>query len=86
MGRDGMDNLVRLGFSMRKSADDMALDCITARQLDLAAATAAVPLAVAVVAGQRGSSSSSTISRCAGRTTRRADGRTLSAVAGQCAQ
>ena len=54
MGRDGMDNLVRLGFSMRKSADDMALDCITARQLDLAAATAAVPLAVAIVAGQQG--------------------------------
>ncbi|MGW5105825.1 amino acid adenylation domain-containing protein [Nocardia sp. NPDC004123] len=49
-GRDGMDQLVRLGFSVRKSADGFALDGVTSTQLDeLGAPTAQVPLAVAVV-------------------------------------
>ncbi|QLY31812.1 amino acid adenylation domain-containing protein [Nocardia huaxiensis] len=49
-GRDGMDQLVSLGFSVRKSADGFALDGITSTQLDeLGAPTAQVPLALAVV-------------------------------------
>ncbi|MEV6273974.1 amino acid adenylation domain-containing protein [Nocardia sp. NPDC051832] len=49
-GRDGMDQLVRLGFSVRKSADGFALDGVTSTQLDeLGAPTAQVPLAFAVV-------------------------------------
>ncbi|WP_328409188.1 non-ribosomal peptide synthetase [Nocardia sp. NBC_00403] len=48
-GRDGMDQLVRLGFSVRKSADGFALDGVTARALELGAPTAQVPLALAVV-------------------------------------
>ncbi|NNH71822.1 non-ribosomal peptide synthetase [Nocardia uniformis] len=49
-GRDGMDQLVSLGFSVRKSADGFALDGITSAQLDeLGAPTAQVPLALAVV-------------------------------------
>ncbi|WP_084529817.1 non-ribosomal peptide synthetase [Nocardia crassostreae] len=49
-GRDGMDQLVRLGFSVRKSADGFALRGITSAQLDeLGAPTAQVPLALAVV-------------------------------------
>ncbi len=49
MGHDGMDRLVRLGFSLRKTANDFALDGITVRQLDLAAVTAHLPLALAIV-------------------------------------
>ena len=49
MGHDGMDQLVRLGFSMRKSAGGFALDGVTARQLELGAVTAHLPLALAVV-------------------------------------
>ena len=49
MGHDGMDHLVRLGFSMRKSASDFALDRVTVRQLELGAVTAHLPLALAVV-------------------------------------
>ncbi len=48
MGHDGMDQLVRLGFSMRKSASGFALDGVTVRQLGLGAVTAHVPLALAV--------------------------------------
>ncbi|MGV9837907.1 amino acid adenylation domain-containing protein [Nocardia niigatensis] len=49
-GRDGMDQLVRLGFSVRKSADGFALDGVTSAQLDeLGAPTAQVPLVLAVV-------------------------------------
>ncbi|MTE11487.1 non-ribosomal peptide synthetase [Nocardia aurantiaca] len=51
-GRDGMDQLVRLGFSVRKSADGFALNGVTSAQLDeLGAPTAQVPLALAVVTG-----------------------------------
>ncbi|MFD3744469.1 amino acid adenylation domain-containing protein [Nocardia sp. NPDC058633] len=48
-GRDGMDQLVRLGFSVRKSADGFAIDGVSSTQLDLGAASAQVPLAFAVV-------------------------------------
>ena len=47
--RDGMDRLVSLGFSMRKSADEWRLDGVAAGQLDLRALTAQLPLALAVV-------------------------------------
>jgi mycobactin peptide synthetase MbtE len=49
MGHDGMDQLVRLGFSMRKSAAGFALDGVTVRQLELGAVTAHLPLALSVV-------------------------------------
>ncbi len=49
MGHDGMDRLVRLGFSMRKSASEFALDGVSVRQLQLGAVTAHLPLALAVV-------------------------------------
>jgi mycobactin peptide synthetase MbtE len=49
MGHDGMDRLVRLGFSMRKSASGFALDGVGVRQLGLGAQTAHLPLALAVV-------------------------------------
>lgn len=48
-GRDGMDRLVRLGFSMRKTVSGLRLDGVTIRQLELGAVTAPVPLALAVV-------------------------------------
>ena len=49
MGHDGMDQLVRLGFSMRKSAGEFALNEVTVRQLGLGAVTAHLPLALAIV-------------------------------------
>ena len=49
MGHDGMDQLVRLGFSMRKSTSGFALDGVTVRQLELGAVTAQLPLALAIV-------------------------------------
>ena len=49
MGHDGMDQLVRLGFSMRKSAAGFALDGVAVRQLELGAVTAHLPLALSVV-------------------------------------
>ncbi|MCV7199488.1 non-ribosomal peptide synthetase [Mycobacterium angelicum] len=54
MGHDGMDELVRLGFSMRKSANGFALDGITVRQLRLGAVTADLPLALAIVVEPEG--------------------------------
>ncbi len=49
-GRDGMDQLVRLGFSTRESTHGFALDGVTSTRLDeLGAPTAQVPLALAVV-------------------------------------
>ncbi|MEU2034695.1 amino acid adenylation domain-containing protein [Nocardia amamiensis] len=53
-GRDGMDQLVRLGFSLRKSADGFALAGIEAGQLELGAPTGQVPLAFAVVMDESG--------------------------------
>ncbi|QLL05817.1 non-ribosomal peptide synthetase [Mycobacterium vicinigordonae] len=49
MGHDGMDQLVRLGFSMRKSVSGLTLDSVTVQQLGLGAVTAHLPLALAVV-------------------------------------
>ena len=54
MGHDGMDRLVRLGFSMRKSASGFALDGVTVRQIELGAVTAHLPLALAVVLDPEG--------------------------------
>jgi mycobactin peptide synthetase MbtE len=54
MGRDGTDHLVRLGFSMRKSATGFAFEGVTVRQLELGAVTAQVPLALAVVLDREG--------------------------------
>lgn len=54
MGHDGMDQLVRLGFSMRKSASGFALDGVTARQLDLDPVAAHLPLALVVEQGPEG--------------------------------
>ncbi|MFE6862851.1 amino acid adenylation domain-containing protein [Nocardia sp. NPDC057668] len=49
-GRDGMDQLARLGFSVRKNVNGFDLDGIDATRLDeLGAPTAQVPLALAVV-------------------------------------
>ncbi|EUA01038.1 condensation domain protein [Mycobacterium kansasii 824] len=48
-GRDGLDRLVRLGFSMRKSVDGFSFDGVTARQLELGAVTAQLPLSLAIV-------------------------------------
>lgn len=48
-GHDTTDQLVRLGFSVRKSACEFALDGVTARQLGLGAVTAQLPLAMTVV-------------------------------------
>jgi mycobactin peptide synthetase MbtE len=54
VGRDGLDKLVRLGFSMRKSASGFALDGVAVRQLELGAVTAHLPLALAVVQDRDG--------------------------------
>ena len=54
MGHDGMDQLVRLGFSMRKNAGGFALDGVAVRQLELGAVTAHLPLALAVVLDPQG--------------------------------
>ncbi|ORW09560.1 non-ribosomal peptide synthetase [Mycobacterium kyorinense] len=48
-GRDGMEQLVRLGFSMRKSVRGFSLDGIVIRQLELGAVSAPVPVAMAIV-------------------------------------
>ncbi|KAA1248809.1 amino acid adenylation domain-containing protein, partial [Mycobacterium simiae] len=49
MGHDGMNQLVRLGFSMRKCASGFALDDVTVQQLGLGAVTAHLPLTLSVV-------------------------------------
>ncbi|OBB01449.1 non-ribosomal peptide synthetase, partial [Mycobacteriaceae bacterium 1482268.1] len=48
MGRDGMEQLVGLGFSMRKSANTLALDGVEVQQLELGAVTAQLPLTLTV--------------------------------------
>ncbi|QBS42908.1 non-ribosomal peptide synthetase [Nocardia sp. CS682] len=48
-GRDGLEQLVRLGFSVRKSADGFAFDGIDSTQLELAGQVAQVPLGLTVV-------------------------------------
>ncbi|WP_378737101.1 amino acid adenylation domain-containing protein [Nocardia brasiliensis] len=54
--RDAMDQLVRLGFSVRKSAAGFELSDVTATELALGASTAQVPLALAVVLDSAGAS------------------------------
>src|SRR5271166_5742894 len=54
MGHDGMDQLVRLGFSMRKSVTGFALDGVAVRQLGLGAVAAHLPLSLAVVLDPEG--------------------------------
>ncbi len=49
MGHDGMDQLVRLGFSMRTSASGFGLAGVAVRQLELGAVTAHLPLVLSVV-------------------------------------
>lgn len=53
-GHDGLDRLVRLGFSMRKSVTGLEIEGVTVRQLELGAVTAPVPLALAVVLDPEG--------------------------------
>lgn len=53
-GHDGMDELVRLGFSMRKDANGYRLDGVQTTQLDLGAVSAQVPLALAIAAESDG--------------------------------
>ncbi|MEV6323070.1 amino acid adenylation domain-containing protein [Nocardia sp. NPDC051787] len=48
-GRDGAERLVRLGFSVRKDVDGLALPGMAVRRLDFAAPTAQIPLALTVV-------------------------------------
>ena len=48
LGRDGMEQLVRLGFSMRKSANSLTLAGIDVRQLELGAVTAQLPLTLSI--------------------------------------
>ncbi|MFC4124693.1 amino acid adenylation domain-containing protein [Nocardia rhizosphaerae] len=48
-GRDGLDQLVRLGFSVRKSADGFAIDGVRSTPLELGAVSTQVPLALAIV-------------------------------------
>lgn len=48
MGRDGMEQLVRLGFSMRESPGAPALDGVTVRQLELGAVTSQLPLTLTI--------------------------------------
>lgn len=48
-GRDGMHELVQVGFSMRKSATAFGFDGVRAEQLGLGAPTAELPISLAVV-------------------------------------
>ncbi|WP_433195618.1 amino acid adenylation domain-containing protein [Nocardia sp. CA-107356] len=48
-GRDGLEQLVRLGFGVRKSAQGFDLDGVEATLLDLGSAVAQVPLGLTVV-------------------------------------
>ncbi len=53
-GSDGMDQLVSLGFSMRKTTEGIALDGIHARALGVGAVTAERPIALAIVTEPQG--------------------------------
>ncbi|CAM3084033.1 mycobactin peptide synthetase MbtE [Williamsia muralis] len=48
-GGDGLEQIVRLSFSTRKSAVGFALDGVTAEQLDLAASVTQMPVGLTVV-------------------------------------
>ncbi|MGH3725746.1 MAG: amino acid adenylation domain-containing protein [Mycobacterium sp.] len=53
-GRDGLDELVRLGFSMRKDASGYRLERVETTQLDLGAVSAQLPLSLAIAAESAG--------------------------------
>ncbi|SPX71637.1 non-ribosomal peptide synthetase [Mycobacteroides abscessus] len=53
-GHDGMDELVRLGFSMRKDASGYRLEGVDVMQLDLAAVSAQLPLSLAIATESSG--------------------------------
>ncbi|MFQ6398386.1 amino acid adenylation domain-containing protein [Nocardia sp. KC 131] len=53
-GRDGLEQLVSLGFSVRKSAEGFAMEAVAATQLDLGTQVAQVPLGVTVVTADDG--------------------------------
>lgn len=53
-GHDGMDELVRLGFSMRKDASGYRLEGVDVTQLDLAAVSAQLPLSLAIATESSG--------------------------------
>ncbi len=53
-GRDGLDELVRLGFSMRKDPNGYRLAGVETTRLDLAAGAAQVPLALAIAMDETG--------------------------------
>lgn len=54
IGHDGMDELVRLGFSMRKDASGYRLEGVDVTQLDLAAVSAQLPLSLAIATESSG--------------------------------
>ncbi|WP_100466360.1 non-ribosomal peptide synthetase [Mycobacteroides abscessus] len=53
-GHDGMDELVRLGFSMRKDASGYRLEGVDVTPLDLAAVSAQLPLSLAIATESSG--------------------------------
>lgn len=53
-GRDGMEQLVRLGFGVRRDSNGFRLPRVTTEQLDLGASDAQVPLALAIVLDDAG--------------------------------
>jgi mycobactin peptide synthetase MbtE len=53
-GRDGAEQLVRLGFSMRKNPSGLEFDGVDARRIELGASTAQLPLALAIVLDPQG--------------------------------
>lgn len=53
-GHDGLDELVRLGFSMRKDASGYRLSGVEATQLDLGAVAAQLPLTLSIAAESTG--------------------------------
>ncbi|WP_040833556.1 non-ribosomal peptide synthetase [Nocardia brevicatena] len=53
-GRDGMEQLVRLGFSVRRDSNGFRLPRVTAEQLDLGTSDTQVPLSLAIVLDKAG--------------------------------
>lgn len=53
-GRDGLDELVRLGFSMRKDVSGYRLEGVEATQLDLSEGAVQVPLSLAIATDPTG--------------------------------
>ncbi|MUM18704.1 amino acid adenylation domain-containing protein [Mycobacterium sp. CBMA271] len=53
-GHDGLDELVRVGFSMRKDASGYRLEGVETTQLDLSAVSAQLPVSLAIAAESAG--------------------------------